>query len=68
MDLTLQIIDPMFTDQGNLRSLKLVVKVRPNSNARREIADIVPLPKSGVPAECKLNENFIYQETFPRNQ
>jgi hypothetical protein len=68
MDLTLQIIDPMFTDQGNLRSLKLVVKVRPNSNARREIADIVPLPKSGVPAECKLNENFIDQETFPRNQ
>ena len=66
MDLTLQITDPVFTDQGKLQSLKLAVQVRPNPKARREIAEVVPLPKAGV--ECRLNENFIDPATFPRNQ
>jgi hypothetical protein len=33
--LTLQITDPTFTSDGKLHSLKLTVKVDPNSNARR---------------------------------
>ena len=66
MDLTLQITDPVFTDHGKLQSLKLAVQVRPNPKARREIAEVVPLPKAGV--ECRLNENSIDPATFPRNQ
>lgn len=59
MSLTLQITDPAFTEGGKLRSLKLTVTVRPDPRAQRPIAEIVPLPKAGIPAECKLQEYFV---------
>jgi hypothetical protein len=57
MRLTLRVRNPLF--QGDkLLSLKLAVSVAPDPDAHRAIADIVPFPKSGVPASCKLTEYF----------
>jgi len=67
LELTLRITDPVFTDNGRLRSLKLTVKVRPNPSAQRQIAKIVPLPKT-APSECKLNEYFIDPASFSKTQ
>jgi len=68
MNLVLQITEPVFTNDGRLRSLKLTVKVRPNPNARRPIAKIVLLPKAGIPAECKLSEYFVDPATFSKSR
>jgi hypothetical protein len=68
MNLALQITDPVLTNDGKLHSLKLTVKVGPNPNARRPIAKIVPLPKIGVPAECKLSEYFVDPTTFSKSR
>lgn len=58
MRLTLRISDPTF--QGNkLLSLKLAVAVAPDPNAHRAIADIVPFPRSEVPASCDLSKYFV---------
>jgi len=59
MSLTLQIIDPVFTESGKLTSLKLSVTVASDPNARRPIAETVPLPRAGIPAGCALQENFV---------
>ncbi len=67
MDLTLQISHPVFTEHGNLGSLKLTVKVSPNPNARRQITEIVPLPK-GTPPQCRLNEYFVDPATFSKKR
>jgi hypothetical protein len=54
MSLTLRITEQKFTESGKLTSLALTVTVRPDPGAQRPIAEVVPLPKTGVPAECKL--------------
>lgn len=59
MDLELKITYPMFTQAGRLRSLRLTVTVRPDSEARRPIAEIVPLPTVGVPRACDLQQDFV---------
>jgi hypothetical protein len=58
MDIVLQITQPEFT-ADKLVSLKLTVTVLADEAARRSIAAIVPLPKTRVPAECKLQEHFV---------
>ncbi len=68
MKLTLKIDHPAFAKDGKLSSLKLSVEVIPDPNAKRSIAKIVPLPKMGVPAECKLNEYFVDPATFSSNR
>jgi hypothetical protein len=64
MSLTLQITDAVFSEVGKLISLKLTVAARPESKARRPIAEIVPFPKIGIPTECKLQEYFVNPATF----
>lgn len=59
MDLTLKISHQEFTGGGKLSSLTLTVTVRPDPDAQRPIAKIVPIPQTGVPAECKLQERFV---------
>jgi len=59
MILALRITDPAFTEGGELISLKLTVIVSPDPRAQRPIAEIVPLPKGRIPAECKLHEYFV---------
>jgi hypothetical protein len=68
MTLSLQISEPVFTNGDKLHSLKLTVKVEPNPTARRSIAKIVPVPKAGVPAACKLNQYFVDPATFSSNR
>lgn len=68
MNLTLQITNPVFTSDGKLHSLKLTVKVVRDPNAQRPIAKIVPLPKTKIPAACKLNEYFVNPATFSKNK
>jgi len=58
MKVTLRVIDPVFAADGKLSSLKLAVTVRRDPNARRSIAEVVPLPKTGIPTECKLPRYF----------
>jgi hypothetical protein len=58
MRLTLRVLDPKFQGE-KLLSLRLAVAVVPDAKAHRAIADIVPLPNSGVPASCKLSEYFV---------
>jgi hypothetical protein len=65
MSLTLQITDPVFTQGGKLRSLKLTVTVRPDPGAQRRIAEIIPLPKAGIPAECGLQKYFVNPAKLP---
>ncbi len=58
MRLTLRIFDPAF--EGNkLHSFKLTVIVVPALKAHRDIAEIVPFPKSQVPASCDLSKYFV---------
>lgn len=64
MTLALQVTNPVFTNSGKLQSLKLTVRVSPNPDALRPIAKIVPPPKAGIPAECKLKEYFVDPATF----
>ncbi|HZU32400.1 MAG TPA: hypothetical protein VFB79_14890 [Candidatus Angelobacter sp.] len=59
IDLTLEIIDPRFTPDGTLQSLKLSVKVHPDASANRAIAAVVPLPKTPAARKCKIKEDFI---------
>lgn len=59
MDLTLQITDPKFTEAGKLSSLRLTVIVRPDRTARRPIAEVVPVPKTGIPAGCEFKQHFV---------
>jgi hypothetical protein len=59
MDLTLEIINPRFARDGDLQSLKLSVKVRPDASAVRPIAAIVPLPRGPIPSKCKIKEDFM---------
>jgi hypothetical protein len=54
MDLTLRVTDQKFTESGKLGSLTLTVTVRPDPEASRPIAAIVPLPRTGVPRGCKI--------------
>ncbi len=58
MRLTLRVLDPKFRGD-KLLSLRLAVNVVPDATAHRAIADIVPLPNTGVPASCKLSEYFV---------
>jgi len=57
--LTLEVTDPVFTAAGELKSLKLTVTVRPDVQARRRIAEIVPFPKTQAANDCKLRERFV---------
>lgn len=57
MKLTLQIVDPRFSENGNLRALKLMVSVRSDPGALRPIAKAVHLP-SDSPSSCRLSEYF----------
>jgi hypothetical protein len=59
MNLTLHIVDPTFTERGKLSSLKLTVTVRPDPHARRQIAEIVPIPETKIAADCHLRELFV---------
>jgi hypothetical protein len=67
MDLTLKITDQKFTVGGKLRSLTLTVTVVPDPRAQRPIAEIVPLPKTGIPAECGLRKYFVDYSSMPGN-
>jgi len=66
MDLTLRILNPMFTASGELKSLRLAVTVNPDQSADRSIAEIVPLPKAS-PAGCKLGEYFVSSSAYSRD-
>lgn len=68
MDLTLGITDEKFATDGKLSSLTLTVTVRPDPSAQRPIAEIVPLPKTGVPAGCKIRGRFVDYSKLPGNQ
>jgi hypothetical protein len=59
MDLTLGITNQKFTVGGKLNSLTLTVTVRPDPRAQRPIAEVVPLPKTGVPTRCRLRRYFV---------
>lgn len=59
MDLTLGVTDQKFTAGGELTSLTLTVMAGPDPRAKRPIAEAVPLPKAGLPAECRLQEFFV---------
>ena len=63
MRLTLRISDPTFRDD-KLHSLKLTVDVAADPNAHRAIANIVPFPKSHVPAGCDLSKYFVNSATM----
>lgn len=67
MDLTLAIRDQKFTKSGKLTSLTLALTVRPDPGAERPIAEIVPLPKTGVPAGCKIRRRFVDYSALPGN-
>lgn len=64
IELVLKVTDPMFTTSGKLKSLKLTVKVQPAPSAKTAIAEKVPLPKIGVPTECRLETYFVDPSTF----
>lgn len=60
MDLSLQITDPTFTEDGKLGSLRVTVSVRPDRMALRSIAEVTPLPPDReVPAGCELRRYFV---------
>lgn len=67
MRLTLRILDPKFQN-NKLRSLKLSVAIAPDPYAHRVIAEIVPFPKSGVPASCHISEYFVNSAKVADNQ
>ena len=67
MDLTLGITDQKFTVGGKLSSLTLTVTVRIDPRAQRPIAEIVPLPKTGAPAECELRKYFVDYSSLAGN-
>jgi hypothetical protein len=67
MDLSLQITDAVFTGVGRLSSLKLTVDVHPDPDARRSIAEIVPVPKNGISGSCKLDEYFVDSATASKS-
>lgn len=68
MDLTLGITDQKFTASGKLTSLVLTVTARADPRAQRSIAEVVPLPKTGVPAECKLRKYFVNHSALAGNR
>jgi len=57
MILTLRIVDPKFDELDNLRALTLIVTVRRDAEARREIAEIVPFPVN-APKQCAIGRYF----------
>ena len=59
MEVSLNIMDPKFTNDGGLSSLKLVVRVRPVPTPRSPIAEAVPVPRTGVAERCHLHEHFL---------
>jgi hypothetical protein len=67
MDLTMGITDQKFTVDGKLSSLTLTVTVRPDPLAQRPIAEVVPLPKTGVPAGCGLRKYFVDYSSLAGN-
>jgi hypothetical protein len=67
MDLTLAIRDQKFARSGKLATLTLTVTVRPDPGAGRPIAEVVPLPKTGVPAGCKIRGRFVDYSALPGN-
>lgn len=68
MDLTLEVTDPRFTEGGKISSLELTVTVRSDPQARRPIAEVVPVPKAGIPAGCDLQQHFVDFATSPENR
>ena len=68
MVLTLQITDQRFSENGKLRSLKLIVAVRPDPGSITPIAAVVPFPATGVPVGCKLDEHFVDPTSPPGNR
>jgi hypothetical protein len=56
--LTLRISDPEFSNNGKVTSLRLTVIVRPEPKAVTPIAQAIPVPKHGVPKECRLEQYF----------
>jgi hypothetical protein len=65
MDLTLRVSDQKFAESGELESLALTVTVRPDAEASRPIAAMVPLPKTGVPPRCKIETYFVDPTALP---
>jgi hypothetical protein len=63
MDLTLRIIDPQFTDEGELKSLKLGVQVQSDETAVQPIAKAVPVPTTGISRGCNLETHFVDTST-----
>jgi hypothetical protein len=66
--MTLRITDQKFTDSGKLTSLALTVTVRSDPQGQRPIAEVVPIPKAGVPTDCKLREYFVNYSALTGNQ
>ena len=64
MELALQVANPVFATSGKLSSLKLTVNVHPDPSAKSPIAETIPMPKSGVPAKCKLEAYFPNPSTL----
>ncbi len=67
MDLTLGITDQKFMVGGKLSSLTLTVTVRIDPRAQRPIAEIVSLPKTGVPVGCGLRKYFVDYSSLAGN-
>jgi hypothetical protein len=65
MRLALQIVDPKFDSQGNLRALGLSVTVISDPSARCDIAKIVPHPET-APEQCKIDRYFLDLSSFRR--
>jgi len=65
MLLTLEITQAKFTDE-KLVSLTLTVRVAPDETARGSIAAPVPVPKAGIPSDCKLLQHFVDFSTPPK--
>ncbi len=68
MILTLQITNQRFSEHGKLKSLKLIVAVRPDPESTAPIAAVVPFPATGVPVGCKLHEHFVDLTSPPGNR
>jgi hypothetical protein len=66
MILTLQILDPQIGQDGKLKSLRLLVDAREDTNARTPIASAVNIPRNSPP-ECRLGEYFVDPNPKHRN-
>ena len=52
------VVDPKFNTDGELKSLRLRVRVQQDASAKRQIAEPVPLPRGSAFTDCRLNEYF----------